>query len=906
MMKIYDREGNPISIGTVVGRGGEAIVYRVIGRPGWLAKIYEPAPRPTYMAKLTWMLDHPPANPTHALNHASLAWPTGLLFGQGNNLAGYLMPYIQQAVPVLVVFNPRRRVESLARFDRRYLHRAARNLASAAGALHTSSYVVGDLNESNVLVTPSALVTLIDTDSFQVQESHGDQIVTHACPVAKPEYTPPELQGKALSSTVRSPEQDAFGLGVLIFQLLMEGNHPFRAQWLGKGDPPPIEERIALGGFPYTATSDVPVRPPKYAPDMNLLHPEISELIRRCFIDGHRDPRLRPDAITWERAIAEAEKNLVQCPNRHFYSGHLRDCPVCHPSGASSASEPRAAPASNTVFKGNYGYAQPTAGQAKAAKKPAAPTHAASASKHTAGNQTRTANPKPGGWTSSGRSTGRAAPGKPPTSPAGSAAGSSPTSGATVGFKQVQQVWETVKFWQAQQAQVQQTVPGSGLLGSRQAQQAIAAWKTWKFWQAQQARVQQPSQAPPQAAQPAHTAPAQPGTRAQPPHTPPTQPAAQAQPAPTSPGTAQGTNSSTQPTGASSTQQTQQPVSHAAQTQQNATGMGTAAPNSVQNPSVAQHPPESASSRNTQPGTANPPQTSAQTVSAQNAQAQSSQGQQNHPSPSWPAVRPTQPVPPSPKVTPAAPPHSKPRKPTPSHANPSPGVATHPRPASSPGQPTSSLLNWAGPRLYKSLAIGGGLGALAGALPGALVGVAGWSMGNMASWVLLWSLGGATAGLLRGWQPSYQMSLRVEQSVGWQRVWPVIGLTAGAVLGGFLGFALGWWAICPVFLGLLLGAWLGRKAGRKLWQAGAQLGWTRIWAVVGALCAALLGYRLAAWLGGGSLSIELAGSFSAWIKGQSASLALVSMLVGALGSAMGGAVAGTLADLFARLLNLLN
>ncbi len=84
MMKIYDGEGKPISIGTVVGRGGEAVVYRVIGRPGWLAKIYEPAPRPNYAAKLAWMLDHPPVNPTLGLDHPSLAWPAGLLYGQGN------------------------------------------------------------------------------------------------------------------------------------------------------------------------------------------------------------------------------------------------------------------------------------------------------------------------------------------------------------------------------------------------------------------------------------------------------------------------------------------------------------------------------------------------------------------------------------------------------------------------------------------------------------------------------------------------------------------------------------------------------------------------------------------------------------------------------------------------------
>ena len=34
-------------------------------------------------------------------------------------------------------------------------------LAAALSALHHSGYVAGDLNESNVLVTPAALVTLI-------------------------------------------------------------------------------------------------------------------------------------------------------------------------------------------------------------------------------------------------------------------------------------------------------------------------------------------------------------------------------------------------------------------------------------------------------------------------------------------------------------------------------------------------------------------------------------------------------------------------------------------------------------------------------------------------------------------------------------------------------------------------
>ena len=44
---------------------------------------------------------------------------------------------------------------------------------------------MGDLNESNVLVTPTALVAVIDCDSFQVQAVRGGRVVTYPCPVGK-------------------------------------------------------------------------------------------------------------------------------------------------------------------------------------------------------------------------------------------------------------------------------------------------------------------------------------------------------------------------------------------------------------------------------------------------------------------------------------------------------------------------------------------------------------------------------------------------------------------------------------------------------------------------------------------------------------------------------------------------
>lgn len=328
-MSLRDAQGRSIQLGQEIGRGGEAVVYTVANQSDLLAKIYEPEPRPNYPKKLAWMVGHPPHNPTSGLSHASLAWPDGLIFDSKGNLKGYTMPFIRRAVPVLDVFNPRRRAEVLPQFDRRYLHRTARNLAAALSALHTSGYVAGDLNESNVLVTPTALVTLIDTDSFQVTEDYGSRTVIHPCPVGKPEYTPPELQGKNLSNVAREVDHDAFGLAVLIFQLLMEGSHPFRAQWLGQDDPPPLEARIAQGAFPYAKRPPANVAPPKRALPFDTLHPWLVELFRRCFVDGHRDPRYRPGPDLWVKALTKAEESLIYCAQGHYYSGHLGSCPYC-------------------------------------------------------------------------------------------------------------------------------------------------------------------------------------------------------------------------------------------------------------------------------------------------------------------------------------------------------------------------------------------------------------------------------------------------------------------------------------------------------------------------------------------------------------------------------------------------
>jgi len=238
------------------------------------------------------------------------------------------MPRVCGAQPLFHCYNPGSRRQFYPQFDSLALHRVARNLAAAVQALHSRGYVIGDVNESNILVSDAALITLVDTDSFQVVDARSG--VTFRCPVGKPEYTPPELQGVSFATTDRTPEHDRFGLAALLFQLLMEGTHPFAGIYRGSDDPPPYEQRIRAGHYPH-GSRKVPYLPSPVAPPLEILYPGVRQLFTRCFEDGHARPEVRPDARTWQRVLLEAEEALVSCGvnPRHRYGSHLAACPWC-------------------------------------------------------------------------------------------------------------------------------------------------------------------------------------------------------------------------------------------------------------------------------------------------------------------------------------------------------------------------------------------------------------------------------------------------------------------------------------------------------------------------------------------------------------------------------------------------
>lgn len=346
-MAVYtNRDAQTLTTGEEVGRGGEGVVYAVVERNDVVAKIYHLAQR-THLrhAKVTAMIAQPPRDSGRAFvpPHVALAWPTDLLFEEGA-FVGFLMPRMARSPNLVALFNPVLRQQRYPHADRRFLYRTGQNLAAVLATLHSRGHVVGDLNQKNILVKANALVTLVDTDSFQIGDGNGH---CYRCPVGVPDYTPPELQGQPLANLDRQPYHDCFGLSVLLFQLLMEGYHPFTGRPLTAALS--TVEQLSLhcmqqGWFPYSNNSAV--QPPPDAPPFTWLPPELRRLFLQSFLVGYTQPTQRPSAATWAQALARAEGNLVRCPRRpeHWYSNHLEHCPLC-------LREPKVAPVSRPVVQ---------------------------------------------------------------------------------------------------------------------------------------------------------------------------------------------------------------------------------------------------------------------------------------------------------------------------------------------------------------------------------------------------------------------------------------------------------------------------------------------------------------------------------------------------------------------------
>jgi DNA-binding helix-hairpin-helix protein with protein kinase domain len=328
---LFDTNGRPIKLGAKIAQGGEGSVYALADNPALVAKIYHPSriPDASRRAKLQAMV----AGSTPRLTQLA-AWPTGLLLTGGDGLpAGFLMQRLAGFVEIHALYTPKTRLVEFPHATWEFLIHAAKNVAIAMRIVHDHGHIIGDVSHGNIFVGRTALVRLIDCDSFQIR--CGDTVFP--CDVGVATHTPPELQGTSFAAAPRTRNHDLFGLAVVIFQLLFLGRHPFSGVYLGPGEMP-LEAAIKSHRFAYAKdAARRQMRPPPGGLSLALVSREVRTLFERAFGPAGDSADGRPGTIEWIKALTALESGLHPCHvhPEHVYWKGLAQCPWCAYEAAS-------------------------------------------------------------------------------------------------------------------------------------------------------------------------------------------------------------------------------------------------------------------------------------------------------------------------------------------------------------------------------------------------------------------------------------------------------------------------------------------------------------------------------------------------------------------------------------------
>ena len=322
LSRLVDEQGRPLRLGHKLGEGGEGAVYRLAGDSSQAIKIY-PSPltaERTQKIKILTQFSQADIN-------QFTAWPSDLVLDEEGRACGLLLPVVEHGKDIHHLYTPSSRRKHFPTADWRFLVHVSGNVARAFAAVHTLGLVIGDVNPGSILVLGDGTTRLIDVDSFQVPVPGGRPLL---CTVAVPLFLPPELNQAPLNSVVRTPDHDAFGLAITIFQLLMLGRHPYAGRFLGTGEMP-IERAIAEHRFAFsTHAADRQMQRPPNTVGTEILPSRVAALFESAFAPpSHR--RLRPSASEWVQTLDQLAAELAHCQRnpKHYYPRSTSLCPWC-------------------------------------------------------------------------------------------------------------------------------------------------------------------------------------------------------------------------------------------------------------------------------------------------------------------------------------------------------------------------------------------------------------------------------------------------------------------------------------------------------------------------------------------------------------------------------------------------
>lgn len=380
MKTFYDEQKRAYRVDTdsPLGDGAEGFVCNIEGMPDKVAKILKDNATDAYLKEASQKISamsnmFAGLDPDRrAAISSQITWPEITLFDSAGKFCGFIMQKITGHKTLDHAYAESQTLSRRFTFFGKVL--IAQNLCIAVNQVHRLRCVVGDFNPRNIMVdVERGTVFLCDADSFHLRAKsivRGREVQVYL-PTKKgrPELEPPELHAyakaqKASLETLPQPsfnlESDLFALAIHIFQLLMNGTHPYalainpadRVGSIGSVDVSWVAN-IREGRYVYSTDPAVAKKvkgyiPPSYAPDFKIFSPPLQKLFERAFVtdasaaktlarspgDGKyftMDNLVRPSAAEWYHALDAFKKHLRTCRKNssHLYGDHLTACPWC-------------------------------------------------------------------------------------------------------------------------------------------------------------------------------------------------------------------------------------------------------------------------------------------------------------------------------------------------------------------------------------------------------------------------------------------------------------------------------------------------------------------------------------------------------------------------------------------------
>jgi serine/threonine protein kinase len=305
--------------------GGEGALHQILSPARYInhvAKVFHIHKRGDFLreAKIIYLIENRPRF-DYTPDHETIIWVEQAIYDEKSNFSGFIMPRASgEKLEILCAPNlPKhlgadwKRLSFSHKDSFRLRLKVCYNLASAIHQIHASGkYVLVDLKPDNVIIYPNGLISIVDTDSFEISEN-GKTIFPAT--VATPEYTPPEYyEGIRPGEVSIENSWDRFGLAVIFYRILF-GIHPFAASAV-----PPYDNLVSLGDkihhglyVHHYKNKIFSVIPPPHR-KFDSLDEELKSLFQTTFIDGHENPNNRISAEQWAMAFMSSPYLIVDRP----------------------------------------------------------------------------------------------------------------------------------------------------------------------------------------------------------------------------------------------------------------------------------------------------------------------------------------------------------------------------------------------------------------------------------------------------------------------------------------------------------------------------------------------------------------------------------------------------------------